>query len=526
MDPRYRIKRKIDAGGMATVYLAEDQTLGRDVALKMIHPHLLDRPDALKRFENEAHTIASLSHENIVKLFDYGKSDDQRYLVMEFVDGETLLGLLGRARLFPNLALLELFQQIFSGLAAAHEKGVLHRDVKPSNIMVDCHGTVKIMDFGIASMLSTESLTITGTFVGSPNYVSPEQGGGGKASRKSDVFAAGAVFYECAAGVPAFAGENPHAVIYSIIHANPEPPVDRNPRLLRETSDLILRCLSKSPADRPEAAACFGEIENICRAGHLTLGKSRLVRWLQDQPEYEEGEGRELLEHFREKARAEFRRKRVVACLKSYSCAERFGKLPSEDRRLIDRIGMGLRMRRRVRAAAVVGGAIAALWGAWTLAPALADSARNLLRISAFAPAGSLPVSVPAPELSAALPAPPETVLTKKEYLSAAPTRTRPARAGAPPVPAAAKTPATQETAQGFLALKTNPPYAEVRIDGIKMGFTPIAEPIPLAPSRHALTLQKENFSSLDTSFSLSAGDTILLEIVLKRPVTPADGPR
>ncbi len=155
------------------MFLADDTSLKREVAVKMLHPHLLQNEKTIKRFTNEARTVAALSHENIIKIFDFGGAGLRPFIVMEYVKGITLQELIDRHITLPDIITIEIALQTLSGLICAHEKGIYHRDIKPGNILIDYKGLVKITDFGIAFLVNEESLTLTGSFLGSPHYTSP-----------------------------------------------------------------------------------------------------------------------------------------------------------------------------------------------------------------------------------------------------------------------------------------------------------------------------------------------------------------
>jgi len=284
---RYKIIREIGAGGMAQVFLAQDTRLNREVALKKVHKHLKNQSHTIKRFEKEAQVIAKLSHPNIIKLFDYGiDEDDSQYLVMEYIEGKTLTEIIAENRPFSNTVLLSLMSQILAGLSAAHAKGIYHRDIKPANIMVDSLGVVKIMDFGVAYLVDQDSLTMTGTFVGSPNYISPEQARGDQLTEKTDVFSVGTLMYEYATGICPFTGENVHAAILSIIESDPVSIQNFKAKIATEVEKLILRCLTKVVEDRPTANEMLVEIESFCDMLGLITNDKALGSYFLNGMEY------------------------------------------------------------------------------------------------------------------------------------------------------------------------------------------------------------------------------------------------
>ncbi|HEX7510579.1 MAG TPA: serine/threonine-protein kinase, partial [Chitinivibrionales bacterium] len=236
---RYSIVRQIGAGGMATVYLAQDLLLGREVALKMLHAHLINSPESVQRFEGEARAVAAISHENVIRIFDCGKAKSRPYLVMEYIQGMTLKDIFDRYGTIPNMVAVEMCRQILLGLACAHGRGVIHRDIKPDNIMIDLAGTVKITDFGIAYIVNKESLTLTGSLIGSPRAMSPEQARGKPLSGTTDIFSLGVLLYTACAGKPPFDADVASAIIHAIINDTPDPVCRKSGAILFWLSDFI-----------------------------------------------------------------------------------------------------------------------------------------------------------------------------------------------------------------------------------------------------------------------------------------------
>ncbi len=209
---RYRLRAVLGRGGMATVYEADDSVLGREVAIKLLNPGLLHDPELVARFEREARAAARLTHPNIVSVFDVGGDEHSRYIVMELVNGYDLKTLIEREGPFPPSRVARLGMQLAEALAYAHSRGVVHRDVKPQNILVDANDHLKVTDFGIAQALGTPSITQQGWVLGSVHYMAPEQARGEPTGPATDIYAAGVVLFEMATGRVPFAGANPVAV--------------------------------------------------------------------------------------------------------------------------------------------------------------------------------------------------------------------------------------------------------------------------------------------------------------------------
>ena len=252
---RYTILGELGRGAMGVVYQASDPMLNRTVAIKTINvaadPE--ERAEYEKRFYQEAKAAGGLSHPNVVTIFDIGHAGDLVYMAMEFVDGSELKSLLA-SRLVEPQAALDIGAQIAEGLAYAHSRGVVHRDVKPANIMVAPGGPAKIMDFGIARMRSSDVKTQTGMLLGSPKYMAPEQLLGGAVDHRCDIFALGVVIYEMAVGAPPFSGDDITQIMYQIVNATPPAPSAVQPRLPPMLDLVLARALAKDPDRRYQDA--------------------------------------------------------------------------------------------------------------------------------------------------------------------------------------------------------------------------------------------------------------------------------
>ena len=265
---RYELDRLIAAGGMGQVWRAEDIALHRTVAVKVLRSEYTGDPTFVARFRAEAQHAASLSHPNTAAVFDYGEATAQdgtgetlAYLVMELVEGEPLSNLLAREGSLDTETTLSILRQTASALGDAHRAGMVHRDVKPGNILVRPDGSVKLTDFGIAWSARSVALTRTGQVIGTPQYLSPEQAEGRLASPASDVYALGLIGYECLAGHPAFDGDNAVTIALKQVRQEPEPLPDELPPDVRE---LINRSLVKDPAARfPDGAAFAAAVDDI-----------------------------------------------------------------------------------------------------------------------------------------------------------------------------------------------------------------------------------------------------------------------
>jgi serine/threonine-protein kinase len=272
---RYRLTDRIAAGGMGEVWRAEDSLLNRAVAVKLLPTGRAGDEAFLARFRAEARYAASLSHSGIARVYDYGESAEfgGAYLVMELVNGEPLSAILARAeRLSPD-ATLDIISQSARALDVAHQAGIVHRDIKPGNLLVAAGGTTKITDFGIATAVAAAQashLTETGMVMGTAMYVSPEQATGAKVTDASDIYSLGVVAYECLAGQPPFTASEPLAIAFAHKH-EPVPPLP--PDVPPPVSELVYHMLAKTPEERPVSMRAVGDRAEVLR-GTLALSET------------------------------------------------------------------------------------------------------------------------------------------------------------------------------------------------------------------------------------------------------------
>jgi serine/threonine protein kinase len=256
LDDRYRIIEPVGEGGMATVFRAVDTKLGREVAVKVLYPEMGRDKPFLQRFQQEAEFAASLGkHPNIVDIYDIGQDSDLHYIVMEYVEGSTLKDLINQKGRFTVPEAFSVGRQVASALAFAHSRGLVHRDVKPQNILVTPDGQAKVTDFGIARSMTTSQLTRTGMVIGTVHYFSPEQAQGKPLGPESDIYSLGIILYEMLTGHLPFDAENAIGIAMQHIHSSPPSPWDYNPDLPARAVAVVMRALEKDPEQRYRDAA-------------------------------------------------------------------------------------------------------------------------------------------------------------------------------------------------------------------------------------------------------------------------------
>src|SRR5574344_281885 len=254
INDRYEIKKTIGEGGMANVYLAHDNILDRDVAVKVLRGDLSDDEKFVRRFQREAISASSLSHPNIVEMYDVGEDDGKYFIVMEYVNGKTLKSLIKRRSSLTVEETLDIMLQLTSGIACAHDSYIIHRDLKPQNVMMLEDGTAKITDFGIAMALNNTELTQTNTVMGSVHYLPPEQANGSGSTIKSDIYSLGIMMYEMLIGKVPFKGDS--AVEIAIKQIKDQIPSVRkiNEDIPQSVENIILKATAKNPKNRYDSA--------------------------------------------------------------------------------------------------------------------------------------------------------------------------------------------------------------------------------------------------------------------------------
>ena len=270
-DGRYKIIRKLGSGGMANVYLAEDQELGRRVAIKILNERHANDEQFVDRFRREAKHAAGLSHPNIVAIYDRGEAEGTYYIAMEYLDGRSLKELIVARGPAPVHVAIDYARKILDALRFSHRNGIVHRDIKPHNVIVDAEGRVKVTDFGIARA-GTSQMTEVGSIIGTAQYLSPEQAKGAPVDQTSDLYSVGIVLDELLTGKVPFTGDSPVEIAMKHISAIPEPPSSLRPDIPEDLDLIVLRALGKTPEDRyPSAEEMDKDLARVAQG----LGVSR-----------------------------------------------------------------------------------------------------------------------------------------------------------------------------------------------------------------------------------------------------------
>jgi serine/threonine-protein kinase len=535
-DERYRLVEKIGQGGMATVWRAEDRTLGRTVAVKRLLPGLGERGEAAERFAREARVLAGIRHANVLQLHDYlpAEGEEPARLVMELLSGPSLQRFVVDAGApLPEVAAL-LGAEVAAGLSAAHAREIVHRDVKPENVILDA-GRVVLTDFGVARVAASErsALTHTGAIIGSPTYMSPEQARGEEVDARSDQFSFGAMIYFLATGAAPFSASHPLAVMQKIEQGVYQPLGARNPRVPGWLDRVVHRCLQHAPSAR---YANVDALATALAAGLADDGfadaAAELRRYFADPPAYNAALPARIVAARIERAERAFAdgdRARSLACI------ERVLQLDDQHpraRALLQRLERGVR---RARVAALVGACALLAVGGWAGARALrhgmtpppvpvlaAMSVPPAASAVSVAPAKDAPVAVlPTPAIAK----PPSKRSSSAHVIASVasappiiapapaeappppppPTTTTTTTAPAPPVPSAAP-------AVAKLIVRTAP-WCNLSVDGKLAGRTP--QTLSLPPGKHALVCENPSGARLERNVELTPGAELVVQEAL-----------
>ncbi|MBW2277718.1 MAG: protein kinase [Deltaproteobacteria bacterium] len=293
---RYEVVGEIGRGGMAVVYRARDTALNREVALKLLHPHLAKHKEARQRFQREAHAVARLSHPCVVEIHDYsGEETDEEtedvFIVMELVEGTTLRKFIDSRpdNALPAEAAALIARQVFAALDEAHTENIIHRDVKPENILIGPEGRIKLSDFGIAHLAGVDQMTVTGQILGSPAYMSPEHIEKAELDPRADIFSVGTLLYEMTVGTLPFHGTNPHQIIKRIVEGYYDQPIGANPSIGHQIAQVIVCCMQREPERRYESAgAALSDLDSALESMGIGAPEDELRDFFEDPEAWRE----------------------------------------------------------------------------------------------------------------------------------------------------------------------------------------------------------------------------------------------
>jgi tRNA A-37 threonylcarbamoyl transferase component Bud32 len=357
---RYRLLQEVGQGGMAVVYKATDTTLNREVAVKVLHPHLAGQQESRDRLQREAHAVAKLRHENILEIFDYSGPDSaESYIVTEFIHGRTLKNFLVDHPLpFPEIAEM-IASEVARALEHAHQFGVIHRDVKPENVMIRDDGLIKLTDFGIAQIIDKERMTVTGQLLGSPAYMAPEHVEGRPLDFRTDVFAVGILTYQLATGQLPFRGKNPHEVLKRIAECRFQPAESVNALVGKRLNGVIDKALQREPDARYSHVGEMRRdlIEDLADAG-IADARAELGRYFADPKSWTRTFKPKLVAALTATGKARAAAGRTAAALELWGRALSYEPKNDELRTLVDGVAAHQRRTRMMRRSVVVAGAL------------------------------------------------------------------------------------------------------------------------------------------------------------------------
>jgi serine/threonine-protein kinase len=337
---RYKLLEEVGQGGMAVVYKGFDTTLNREVAVKVLHPHLAGIAESRARLQREAHAVAKLRHENILEIFDYsGPDSPESYIVTEFIHGKTLKNFLVEHPLpFPEVAEM-ICSEVCRALEHAHGLGVIHRDIKPENVMIRNDGLVKLMDFGIAQIVDKERMTVTGQLLGSPAYMAPEHVEGKPLDFRTDVFAVGILLYQLATGQLPFRGKNPHEVLKKIAECKYQPAEMANAKIGARLGRTIGKALKRLPDERfPDVAPMRVELDDDLRDAGVEDPRKELAGFFADPEGWARAFKPKLVAALAASGKERRKKGRTAAALELWSRALAIDPKSAELRSLVDGI--------------------------------------------------------------------------------------------------------------------------------------------------------------------------------------------
>jgi serine/threonine-protein kinase len=513
---KYEVIQKIGQGGMATVYRGRHMTLGREVAIKVLHPHLSASERNRLRFAREARAIEHLEHDNILRIFDYsGIEADYCYIVTEFVDGITLQALLDERTRIPSEVATAMGLKLAGALSYAHDLGIIHRDLKLENVMLRRDGALKLMDFGIARFLDEVNLTITGALVGSPAYMSPEQAMERVLDQRSDLFSLGTLLFHLVTGQLPFTGSNPSIVLRNVIEGKRPSVTELAPDVSPCLGDLIEQLMATAPEDRPQSAADVALRLDQCLADvgiSVDDPKWALDRWLQAPTDYNEQLQNTLSTVLITGGKERLLQSDHLGALRMFNRLLSMDENHEEVLELIRAMHADLPKKAspKMRQAIGLGTLVLILSGGFLMWPQI----------------GVDPVQKPSPPAvdmdadeaeTSGLDAPPSVVATRN---ASSPRSTRPPPPPPPPLAAKKQSP-PPEPESGLLTVTVPGSWGDIYIDGKLRGRTGTIGDISVSAGTHTLGIQNDHALPYTQSFTVAPGEakSIAITDLQRKPV-------
>ena len=543
LDNRYEVVQKVGEGGMATVYRGRHNTLDREVAIKVLHPHLSSSKRNKKRFAREARAIEHLKHHNILRIYDYSGLDqsDFCYIVTEFVDGATLSELTAEKGRLPSETVSLIGLSLAKALEYAHSEGILHRDLKPDNVMIREDGTVKLMDFGIARFLDEVQVTMTGALVGSPAFMSPEQAKESDLDHRSDLFSLGAVLFHLVTGHLPFSGSNPSLILKNVIEGNRPPVAEITPTISPTLTDVIERLLAVDVDDRYNQASDV--IDDLTRSlEEVSLpqngGAFSLAAYMREGEDYLERLKIHLLERLLSNGKSYLDEGSPLTALRLFNRLLAYDGDHEEVLNLVQGLHTHEETpRHRGWVVGTAAAAIVTLGVAGTLitqdigARDVSENARASIELPVPAEKPGAPTVEarpvqPDPDAAAPPPIPTRTALP--DVPREAPRQPARPTQGAEPTPAPIAPPEPLERdAPGYLKIRSGDLPADIYLQGAKIGSTRSLQPIELPPGSYELEIRSSHIIPKELIVFIGPGETLEEEILLQpRPATVKIGPR
>ncbi len=494
---RYEAIDEVGHGGMATVYRGTDRVLGRDVAIKVLHRHLCQRAEARERFAREARIIAKLRHPNIVEVYDFsGEDQANAFIVTEYVDGRSLSEFLqAHGPVLPEVAAL-VIASVGDALQHAHERGVIHRDVKPENIMVRQDGVLKLMDFGIAHVVDMEQLTVTGAIVGSPAHMSPEQVDGKALDARTDIFSLGTLFYLTASSAFPFRGDTASAVLKAIVDARPPDIRTLCHPFPDDLHAILTRMMARDPAERfASAREVVDALQTVTHATGLGSWGDELPRFLSQPAAYVETARTRVAEARLVQGRQQLRSGQLAAAIRTLDGVVALAPDHPDAARTLERARNSLRRRRLSWTAILLALAVIIVAG-------MAVGLYHWLpTMTQDPPSSEIPAEPSDPPAEIALRPPfADTILQPRRSMAVmASPHVRPL-----PKPSANGSTQTAKAQPIPVTVQAFPPAVQIFVDGRAAGFGSSGE-MALAPGRHQVRLVHPNCEACrETSYSFN----------------------